>query len=239
MEIPFLGGVDIAPLIYSYANMAMYLVLAVFILVGVGFFYYKYKKGEWLGHYPIKAYVWEIRAGLPVRAKPDKCRAVKDPTGAWFYELKNRKIKTMPVPFDLINPDNTIDLIALSRNELHPIRLLTANATLIKSNGTEEEIAIPKLKPIVDEAFGIAYTSLVHKNYDRKPKEDFWGKYGGFITIATVAMFSMLIIVVTLREMGAITANLSSTAATFAKVSAELAQCGGQAAAAVAGGGAP
>lgn len=234
MNLPGMGNVDLATTVYTYAGVAMWLVIAVVVIGGLGLVYYKMKKGEWFGKYPVKVYIWEIRAGRPVRAGTDKARAVKDNTGAWFYELKKKKITTRAVPFKFINPDGSVDLLALGRDEFHPIELLTANATIVKSNGETEEVEIPKLKPVIDEGFAVVYSYRTHKNYQRKPNEGFWNKYGSIITIMSLGLVTMLILFVVLREMGSITNSLSGTAAQFAKVSLALSKCGGAAAAGVA-----
>lgn len=230
MNIPFLGevAVDFWEMAASYAGIASLLLGGVLVVV-VGFVtYYKYQKGDWFAKFPVKARIWEIRAGHPLLIDMDKARSRKDEKGAWFYELKNRKTITKAVPFDYINPDSSVDLLALSRDEYHPIQLIAEKATVLKAGGGSEEQLIPKLKPIISEDFGIAYAYRTHKNYERKPVEDFWTKFGGIVTILVTGIMVMLILVVVLDRMTFITGNLSSTAAAFADAATKLAACGAQ-----------
>ena len=234
MNLPGVGAVDLATTIYSYAGVLMWLVLVVGILVALAVVFYKVKKGQWFGKYPVKVFIWEIRAGRPMRTGVDVARAEKDEKGAWIYKLKKKKTTTQPVPFEYINPDGSVDLLALGRDELHPIQLLSDTATIVKTNGVTEQVLIPKLKPIINEGIAVAYAYRMHKNYSRKPTTNFWEKYGSIITIMGLGMVTMLILFVVLREMGAITTNLSSVAAQFAQVSMKLGTCSNVAAVAVA-----
>lgn len=226
MNIPIVGNLDLTSAIYNYAGLAALFLGFILIVIIAAVVYYKYQKGEWFGKYPVKARIWEIRAGHPLLVDIDKARSKKDERGAWFYELKNRKAITMAVPYEYINPDASVDLIALSRDEYHPIRLVAEEAEVKKAGGETEKITIAKLKPIISEDFSLAYTYRTHKNYSRKPDNDFWTKFGGTLTIVIVGVFVLLILALVLKEMGTITTNLAAVASAFAGASAKLAACG-------------
>ena len=226
MDLPGLGNVDLVSTVYTYAGVGAWLIGILIVLAGAALVYYKVQKGEWFGKFPVSIFIWEVRGGKPMRTAQDKARAIKDKSGAWFYELKKKKIQTRAIPFEYINPDGSIDLLALGRDEYHPIQILSEKATVITTNGEKKEIDVPNLRPVIDEGFAVGYAYRTHKNYARKPNDGFWNTYGGMITVIGIGMITMLILFVVLREMGAITNSLAGTAASFAEVSMKLATCG-------------
>jgi len=207
-------------LLFNYAGLgAAFFFVILLALVG-GLVLYKMKRGEWLGQYPVKVRVWERRGSSWVLSDMNEsARARKDENGAWFYEFKKKKVVTQAIAFDYINPDNTLDVIALSRDEYHPFRLFTETAQVKDVDGNDREVPIPKLQPVIAEEFKFAYVARIHKNYNRRPNDDLMAKWGGVITILTVTVCVFLILALVLKEMQPIVTAAGAAAQALAEAS--------------------
>lgn len=199
-------------IVFSQAGLGAIFFLAVLVCVGIAFVVWKIKQGELLAKYPVKVRVWERRGKWPVLTPiKEFARAVVTPELAWIYEFKVSKITTNAFKFDYINPDNTLDVLKLSRNEYQPLRLFSETAKLKREDGSEEKIELPKLEPVVSEEFMFAYTARIKKNYERRPQNDFWAKWGGIVTILTVTICAFLLLALVLNEMNGITKTAMET----------------------------
>lgn len=216
VSLPFIGDLDISSMIFSYAEIAALFLMAVLFIVCFALLVYKIKKGEWFGKYPVKVRIWERRAGHFLLAKYDAGRSRQDSGGAWYYELKKSKVKTQPYELDYINPDNSLDLIALNRDEYHPMKIVSEISIIKRADGTETAVSTFKLQPVIDETFKHVYVARIKKNFERRPNDDFFTKYGGIITILVTGIMVFLILALVLREMQPIVNSAAGAAAALA-----------------------
>jgi hypothetical protein len=216
VSLPFIGNIDISSMIYSYAEVAALFLGALLFIFCFAMLVYKVKKGEWFGKYPVKVRIWERRAGHFLLAQFDNGRSRNDAGGAWYYELKKSKVKTQPYEFDYINPDNSLDLIRLNRDEYHPMKIVSDISIIKKTDGSERAVSTMKLQPVIDETFKHVYIARIKKNFERRPYDDFFTKYGGVITILVTGIMVFLILALVLREMAPIVDSAAGAATALA-----------------------
>jgi len=212
--------------IFSGAGAVAIVVAVSLVCLGFAWLIHKSRQGNIFQKYPVSVRVWERRGKIFMLTNiREKARAVKDAQGKWFYEFRVAKIFTQPFKFDYINPDNTMDVLRLSRNEYHPFILSSTTGRVIRANGTEEEVEVPLLTPVVDEAFMFAHASRIHKNYARKPEDDFLQKWAPFLTPIIITVCCLLLLTVVLNHMDTIMANYSEVIKTGSQVAGALSQC--------------
>lgn len=185
------------------------------VLVIGGIVFYQWKRGVWFANYPVDIRIWENRAGHFLFTGHDRARAIQLKTGEWEYELKSTKLKLQPFSLEFINPNQSLDLLRLNRDEYHPLKIMADTYIKIDEKGKRTELPILKLQPVVDEIFKHVFVTRTHKNYERNPTQSWFTQWGGAISIALVGIFVLLIVVVVLKDLGPIVEHVSRAAQTL------------------------